>query len=111
MANKTSNLVKRLQSARFDQPSSDVFRQIVAQLPNDWIGSRGFEFVAGMGLRVPLASSTFAPVAQLFKIVNLDPEIPWHWPLLLRLIAWAIEEESRGPGAGKKWSFKKKQEL
>jgi hypothetical protein len=111
MAKKASNVVKHLQSARFAESEPDLFRQIVARLPKDWASTRGFEFAAGMALRVDLASSTLAPVAQLFKIVNLDPEIPWHWPVLLRLIAWAIQEDSRGPGAGKKWTPRKWQTL
>jgi hypothetical protein len=111
MTNKTSNLVRRLQSARFAESEPDLFRQIVARLPEDWTGTRGFELAAGMALRVDLASPILAPVAQLFKIVNLDPKIPWHWPVLLRLIAWAIKEEGRGPGADKKWTPKKWQEI
>jgi hypothetical protein len=111
MTKKTSNLVKRLQSARFADSEPDMFRQIVARLPKDWTGTRGFEFAAGTALRVDLTSPIFAPVAQLFKTVNLDPKIPWHWPVLLRLISWAIQEESRGPGADKKWTPKKWQEM
>ncbi len=111
MANKNSNFARRLQSARFAESEPDAFRQIVARLPKDWVDTRGFEFAAGTALRISLTSPTLAPVAQLFKIVNLDPEIPWHWPLLLRLVAWAISEKGRGPGAKKTWTPKKLREL
>ena len=103
MAGKTSRFEKLLQSAYLDD-QSDPFRQIAARLPKGWINTRGFELAAGMALRVKFGSPTFAPVARLFKIANLDHEIPWHWPILLGLIAWCSSEEARGPGAKLKWT-------
>ena len=111
MARKMSNFEKRIRSARLFEAESDPFRQIVARLPQDWINTRGFEFAAGMALRIKSGSQAGAPVVQLFRMANLDHKIPWHWPLLLGLIALTISEETRGPGATKKWTPKKMYEL
>ncbi len=111
MAGDMSKFTTRLRSARITGAESDPFKQIVARLPKDWIGTKGFEVAAGSALRINSESPSFGPVVQLFKAANLEHQIPWHWPLLLRLIVWAISEESRGPGAKKKWTPKKMQVL
>jgi len=111
MADKMNKFEKRLRSARLGEEQLDPFRQIVARLPKDWIHTKGFDLAAGMALRVKSGPPVFAPVARLFKIANLDYEIPWHWPILLALIAWCSSEESRGRGAKTKWTSKKMNEL
>jgi hypothetical protein len=111
MANKMSEFEKRLGSARLPVVPPDLFRQIVARLPKNWIETSAFESAAGTALRAISGSPVFAPVVRLFKIANLDHEIPWHWPILLGLIVWATSEGSRGPGATKKWTSKKMNEL
>jgi hypothetical protein len=111
MAQKLSRFEKRLKSARLDDGQVDPFRQIVARLPKDWIDTGGFDLVAGTALRIKSEVPEFQSIIRLFKIVNLDHENPWHWPILLALIAWCISEENRGPGATKKWTSKKMREL
>jgi hypothetical protein len=111
MADKPSKFERLLGSAKLSEGQLDPFRQIVAQLPNNWTDTRGFDLAAGMALRVKSGSPAFAPIARLFKVANLDHEIPWHWPILLVLIAWCSSEESRGPGAKTKWTSKKLNEL
>src|SRR4029079_12730262 len=110
MTEKLSDFEIRLRSARFPDEILDPFKQIVARLPEDWINTRGFEFAAGTALRLKANSPTYAPVGKLFKAANLDHQIPWHWPLLLVLIAW-VASERRGPGRTKTWTPAKIKEL
>lgn len=111
MADKLSKIEKRLRSARFADHQIDPFSQVVARLPEDWIDTSGFDLAAGLALRVQVPSPEFAPLVRLFKIADLSHEIPWHWPLLLGLIAWCISQENKGPGAPPKWTNKKMNEL
>lgn len=111
MADKPSKFEKRLRLAKLSEKQLEPFKQIITQLPENWTDTRGFDLAAGMALRVQAESPAFAPVARLFKVANLDHEIPWHWPLLLVLVAWCSSEESKGPGAKKKWTPKQLHEL
>ena len=106
-----SALQKRLQQFRFDKADRDPFSQIVAQLPQDWVCTDVFNIAAGSALKIPVKSPLYAPIVQLFGLVKLDHQNPWHWPLLVAIIAWIIIEKGKGPGAPKKWTREKIAEL
>ena len=107
MADKLGKFEKKLQADRFTGTQIDPFIQVIARLPNNWVDTGGFDFAAGTALRLQPHSPVFAPIVRLFKLAGLRHEIPWHWPLLLGLIAWSVSQENRRPGARVKWTTKR----